>query len=245
MRSRNRARRGMTLIEIIVVMALLVGLLAIAIPAYQAVFDVNMRGAARELAQTYKWLQDEAAMRNVTFRVALDLDRGTWKVEVGDPNSLVYSTPEERETADEELESTMKHYTEREIAEDATVQEEIANAGGGKFSGLDDVSFTTQQQLPTNVAFAWVYTPQYGEDGKEPTKGGPPDDPAEDAIAYTHIFPDGTSEHTVVRIVDADDPEDGWTIEVEPLTGKVNLEPELVDPEESLAWIPEEGPELE
>jgi hypothetical protein len=78
----------------------------------------------------------------------------------------------------------------------------------------------------------------------EPTKGGPPDDPAEDAVAYTHIFPDGTSEHTVVRIVDADDPEDGWTIEVEPLTGKVNLEPEIVDPEESLSWIPEEGPEL-
>jgi hypothetical protein len=48
-----------------------------------------------------------------------------------------------------------------------------------------------------------------------------------------------------VRIVDADDPEDGWTIEVEPLTGKVNLEPEIVDPEESLSWIPDEGPELD
>ncbi len=106
----------MTLIEIVVVMALLVGLFAIAIPAYQAMFDVNMRGAARELAQTYKWLQDEAAMRNVTFRVAIDLDRGTWKVQAGDPSSLIFSTPEEREAADEDLESTMKRYTERELA---------------------------------------------------------------------------------------------------------------------------------
>ena len=235
----------MTLIEIIVVMALLVGLLAIAVPAYQAVFDVNMRGAARELAQTYKWLQDEAAMRNVTFRMTIDLDRGTWKVEAGDPSSLIYSTPEERETAEDDLESTMKHYTEREIAEDADAQEVIAKKSGGKFAGLTDVSFTTEQQLPNNVQFAWVYTPQYGEDGKEPTKGGPPEDPAEDAIAYTHIFPDGTSEHTVVRIVDAKDPDDGWTIEVEPLSGRVNLEPEIVDPEESLSWIPEEGPELD
>lgn len=235
----------MTLIEIIVVMALLVGLLAVAVPAYQTVFDVNMRGAAKELAQTYKWLQDEAAMRNVTFRMTIDLDRGTWKVEAGDPRSLVYSTPEEREAAEDDLESTMKRYTAREIAEDADAQEEIAKKSGGKFAGLDDVSFTTEQQLPNNVQFAWVYTPQYGEEGKEPTEGGPPEDPAEDAIAYTHIFPDGTSEHTVVRIVDAEDPEDGWTIEVEPLTGRVNLEPEIVDPEESLSWIPEEGPELE
>jgi type II secretory pathway pseudopilin PulG len=235
----------MTLIEIIVVMALLVGLMAVAIPAYQAVFDVNMRAAAKELAQTYKWLQDEAAMRNVTFRVAIDLDQGTWKVEAGDPSTLIFSTPEERETAEKDLESTMRRYTERELAEDAEAQEEIAAKSGGKFTGLDDVTFTTQRALPTNVRFEWVYTPQYGEEGKEPTKGGPPQDPLEDSIAYTHVFPDGTSEHTVVRIVDADDPEDGWTIEVEPLTGKVNLEPDLMDPAESLSWLPDEGPTFE
>jgi type II secretory pathway pseudopilin PulG len=234
----------MTLIEIIVVMALLVGMMAIAIPAYQAIFDVNMRAAAKELAQTYKWLQDEAAMRNVTFRVAIDLDRGTWKVEAGDPSALIYSTPEERETAEKDLQDTMKRYTKRELAEDAAAQEEIANKSGGKFEGLQDVTFTTQQTLPSNVKFAWVYTPQYGEDGIEPTKGGPPTDPVEDAIAYTHIFPDGTSEHTVVRIVDSDDPGDGWTIEVEPLTGKVNLDPDIVDPQESLSWLPDEGPQL-
>jgi type II secretory pathway pseudopilin PulG len=235
----------MTLIEIVVVIALFVAVAAIAIPSYNALFDVEMRGAAKELAQTYKWLQDEAAMRNVTFRVAIDLDKSTWKVEAGDPSSLIYSTPEEREEAESDLFDAMKHYTERELAEDEDAQAEIAAKSGGKFEGLTDVSFTTAQILPTSVKFAWVYTPQYGEEGIEPTKDGPPRDPAENHIAYTHVFPDGTSEHIVVRIVDADDPEDGWTIEVEPLTGRVNIDTDIVDPTQSLSWIPESGPELQ
>ena len=56
------------------------------------------------------------------------------------------------------------------------------------------------------------------------------------------MFPDGSAEHTVVRLEDAEDPEDGYTIEVEPLTGKVNLSLDVLEPGQSLAWLPLEGP---
>lgn len=234
----------MTLIEIVVVMALFVALFAVAIPSYRAIFDINLRGAAKDMGQTFKWLQDEAAMRDVTFRVAINLDRNSWKVEVGDSSALVYSTPEEREEAQEALAEAMRRYTDRELEEDPEAQEEIAALAGGKFTGLTSSAFTTEQVLPNGTAFAWVYTPQYGEDGIVPSGEGPHDDPMDDTVAYVHVFPDGTAEHAVIRIVDADDIEDGWTIEVEPLSGKVNLTSELVDPEDSLSWIPEEGPTI-
>ena len=48
----------------------------------------------------------------------------------------------------------------------------------------------------------------------------------------------------MVRIADADDPEDGWTIEVMPISGEISMTEEVIDPEESLDWIPEEGPEI-
>ena len=235
----RRRRRGLTLVEIVVVMAILAVMAAVSIPTLTAYFDLQQRGAARELAQTYTWLVDEAVLRNVSFRVVYNLDMGTWKVEVGDPEARVFGTPEEREAHERELEDEMARFTEREIEEGALA--ELQEAEGG-FASLDQALFKTEQALPGGTRFAWVYTPQYGEDGARPS-AEPPEDPEDQVVAYSHVFPNGTAEHTVVRIAGEDD-EDGYTIEVEPLSGQVHLDTDLLDPSESFDWVPEEGPEL-
>ncbi|MFO0004188.1 MAG: Tfp pilus assembly protein FimT/FimU, partial [bacterium] len=55
-----RPRRGLTLIEVMVAMAILMAVVAVAIPSLQGVLDLQQRGSAKELAQTYTWLIDEA-----------------------------------------------------------------------------------------------------------------------------------------------------------------------------------------
>jgi hypothetical protein len=45
-------------------------------------------------------------------------------------------------------------------------------------------------------------------------------------------------------VVDTEDPEDGYTVEVEPLSGKVTIESELRDIGESMSWIPGEAPTI-
>jgi prepilin-type N-terminal cleavage/methylation domain-containing protein len=248
-RSRNRAsgraglRRGMTLIEIMVVMAIVALVAAVAIPTLSGVLAFQQKGAVKELAQTYTWLIDEAALRNVTFRVVYNLDRSTWKVEVGDPDTLVFSTPEEREKADEERKDEMSRYTKREQEEGAVELGDDEEAGSGRFEGLSGTVFTSEQELPGGTVFLWVYTPQYPLEGVR-RSDEPPADPADEAVAYSYIFPDGSTEFTLVRIVDADDPDDGFTLEVEPGSGRVRIESEAIDPEEALAWLPEEGPDL-
>lgn len=238
-------RRGMTLIEIVVVIAIM-GLIAlVSVPAIAGLMDLQQRAGARQLAQTYTWLIDEAALRNATFRIAFDLDRNTWKVEVGDPNTVVFGTPEEREEYDEELQDKMSRFTKRELEEGAAADLEEQT---GRFEGLTDPSFTTEQALPGGTRFAWVWTPQYGEDGVRPDPEYDPEaqeDDGEGTIAYSYIFSDGTAEHTVIRIVDEDDEEDGYTVQIEPVTGRVHLLADLVDPTESLAWVPEAGPSIE
>ncbi|MBK9367695.1 MAG: hypothetical protein IPN01_15490 [Deltaproteobacteria bacterium] len=42
-----------------------------------------------------------------------------------------------------------------------------------------------------------------------------------------------------------DDPEEGYTIEVEPVSGRVNIMEEERRPEDATSWLPDEGPELE
>lgn len=242
----SRARRGLTLVEIAVVMAVMALIAMVGVPAIGGLLDLQQRAAAKEIAETYRWLIDEAQLRNVTFRVAFNLDTGTWKVEVGDPNTLVFATPEERLEHEEAQEEAMSRYTRREQEEGAATEldengDPVGSDYTDRFSGLSDSAFVTGQTLPRGCVFAWVYTPQYGEEGLQR-----PEEPAEEAeeqtIAYTYIFPDGTAEHAVIRIVDIEEEDDGYTVEVNPMTGEVSLSTEVVDPSQSFDWIPDEGP---
>lgn len=236
-------RKGLTLIEIMVVMAIIAIVLAVGMPAISGVLALKQQAAITELSKTYVWLIDEAAMRNATFRIAYNLDRNTWKVEAGDPDTLVFASPEEREEHDEEISDLMSQFTKRELEEGAAAELDDKTS---RFEGLDDPVFTTEQTLPDGIMFAFIYTPQYGDDGRRPNPDGPSDDPEEDILAYTYIFPDGTAEHTVIRIVDSSDAEDGYTLEVEPLSGvvKVTFE-DVTEPSDALSWIPDEGPPLQ
>ena len=243
-RLHTRARAGLTLIEIMVVIAIVGLLVAVGAPAISGILALEQQRAIGELAQTYVWLRDEAALRNVTFRIAYNLDQNSWKVETGDPNTLIFSNPEDREEYDEELQDRMSRFTEREL--EAAEEEGVTDLRGRstRFEGLEDPAFTTEQRLPSGIKFAFVYTPQYGEGGVVASED-PPDTPEEESIAYTYVFPDGTAEHIVIRIVDEDDDNYGYTLEVEPLTGAVRLtEDEIMDPSESFSWIPDDGPSL-
>lgn len=232
----------MTLVEILVVLALMAIILAAAAPALRSVLSLQQRDEAVRLVQTLTWLRDEAALRNTSFRIVFNLDRGTWKVQVGDPGALVFSSPEKRQEFEDDLKSEMKRYTQRELDEGKAAE---LQAKEGSFMDLEDEpAFTTAQTLPDSVRFGFVYTPAYGPSGLEP-HSEPPEDPEDDNIATATVFPNGTTEHLVIRLVDADDPEEGYTIETEPLTGKVTLTDELVDPTATLSWLPTEGPSIE
>ncbi len=229
----------MSLLEIMAVMAIMAVVLGIGAPSMAALLDVQQRGAARELAQTFRFLEDEAAMRNVTFRVAFNLDTNAYRIEVGDPNTLVFSDPEQRAEAEQERERAMRRFSRSGDKDGA----DAAAEGQGRFANLDVPGFASEIQLPEGTAFGWVWTPQYGEPQRAEADARRDDDEGP-RVVYAYVFSTGEVEHTVVRIVDPDDAEDGYTVEVEPLSGAVSVVTEDVDPAARFAWLPEEGPTL-
>lgn len=232
-------RRGITLIEIMVVLAIMGVVGAAAVPSLQAVFDLEQRGAAKELVDTYRLLQTEAVLRNVSFRVAFNLDQRKWYIEVGDPSALVFSDPETREKYERERQDQLKRFSKQERESGAA---QSALGGDGKFQTLNTPLFTTQHELPANTMFAYVYTPQYGEPVRPSDE--PPESSEDERVVYSHIFPDGTMEYTIVRIVDSYDPADGYSIEVEPFSGDVRLEDDEQEIGANQRWIPSEGPSI-
>ena len=244
---RGAYRRAFTLVEVLVTIAIMAVLFALTLPSLEGIFEVEQKAAVRELGTTYTWLMDEAALRNVTFRVVYNLDQNTWKVEVGDPDTMVFGSPDERQKWEDEQAEARAALTDselEELGESAVVLDnESTDSMDSDFDGLSDSIFTTANALPAGIRFDYVYTPQYGPDGIFPNTELPEDE-SDQAIAYSYIFPNGTAEHTIVRIVN-DDGEDGQSIEISPLDGRIRLTNEIIDPEELFEWIPEEAPKIQ
>lgn len=225
-------RRGMTLIEVMVTVALLVVVAGILLFSMDRLFGLQQARAARQLGVTYELLHDQAILHNATFRIAYHLDESRYTIEVGEGNTLIFSDADARERYEDELDRKLRMFTDEEKAE--------YEAGQGKFGKLSSV-FDSEVQLPGDTAFARIYTPQYGE-WMEPSE-----DEDEPQVVYSYIFPNGFAEPVVIQLVrpgEEDDEDEGYTIWVESLSGRVHSEPGLRHWRDLQADVPSDGPEL-
>lgn len=76
-----KSERAFTLIEILVVMFLIGAFLAIAVPRFKDITDVNVKSAARQISGTVKYLYNEAIFKKNIYRLVFDLDTQEYWVE--------------------------------------------------------------------------------------------------------------------------------------------------------------------
>lgn len=112
-----RADRGVTVIELVVVLALIGILMLVAVPTMRAVFGADLREATLEMAQTIRYVRAEAVLRNVPMRLAYDLDGSAWWVEEADGPVRIFRNRDEREAFAEFL--AKKAESDEEVREDA------------------------------------------------------------------------------------------------------------------------------
>lgn len=231
--ARARRRRGLTLLEIMVVIAILLVLTAIFGFGMRGVLGLDQHRAAQKLAVTYERLQDEAVMRNRTYRVVYFLNQDRYVVEAGEPGALIAADPAAREAHEMQVRDRLERMSPEE-------KQRWLRKNKQPFESLGEGRM--EVQLPSGVRFGGVYTPQYGE-LVEPS-GDEEEEEGEQQRVETYVMSNGFVEHTLVQLVDVDDPDEGYTIEIQPLSGVVKLHAELLEPEDRLEFVPEEGPNL-
>jgi len=230
---RSRRQRGFTLLELIIVIAIIGLLMGGAVMAIGAVTGTKAKASATELAGTIRLLYDSAALTGRTCRLVFELpspkDDDTpvkYHAECAKAGLTARKDREDelRELKDKERDREKEKKRKEEdarfksLASDGapTMQELLARE---KQRVEDDAKYDTysneeiaERSLPDAVRLT-VWTRHQ----REPVKQG---------TAYMYFFPQGFTERAQVGIRQGNNV---WTLTVQPLTGKVAVVPEELE----------------
>ena len=185
----SQTRDGFTLVEMLIVIALIAIIGAVALPQVSNTMKISLDSITRELATTVKEAYNASAVTGKVYRLAYDLDEKQYWVESGPATALLD--------------------TEESLERDAEIQRITGSDAPPPSSfSLDSAITKKKQKLPGGVSFKDILTQR---DEEAITEG----------TVYTHFFPHGVTEQTIIHIQDDQDHE--ITLVITAIIGQTRL----------------------
>lgn len=166
-------KRGFSLIEMLVVIGIIALIMGVAMPTVSSYFQLSLNSATRDLATVIKEAYNSAVITGKVSRLVYNFKEQSYWVETGPPDALL----DTKETL--EKEERRKKFSR------------LSDSGSSsKQSFSMDTTITRKKlSLPRGVTFEDVITQQ----SNDPIVGG---------TAYTHFFPHGLTEQTIIHLTD-------------------------------------------
>ena len=202
------SQSGFSLIELMVVVALMALIGTMAIPSISSVFKISLGSTTRDIATTVRYAYNAAMMTKKVHRMVYDIEKHQYWVEVG-PQSILMDTEETKSRAER-----AKRFASRK-----TPEQEAEEAKSRASFSIATYVTRKKTDLPRGVQFEDVTT----EQSKEPIKEG---------FAYTHFFPHGIIEQTVIHLQDTSNHH--ATLVIAPLVGRTRVIDRYLPSEEAL-----------
>jgi general secretion pathway protein H len=209
---RRRLQKGLTLIEIMIVIGILVLMIGLAINGLSGLSSTQLRTQTNKLAAAVRHTYSRSIALGLYMRIVFDLDGDAYWVEASDQPIFLRKekrdvgedsqlTEEELEAEKEAAEKLKEGKPGRKISKRAQYQQEdvIPKVTMDKGIGIHGIITSGQVDVFTS--------------GK----------------AYIHFFPNGFVEPSMIYTTDGD--EAFLTLIINPLTGKVSRKPGKVEPD--------------
>lgn len=200
----RETENGFSLIELLVVVALMALIGAMAVPSISSVFKLSLGSTTRDIATTVRYAYNAAMMTKKVHRLVFDLKKHQYWVEVG-PQNLLMDTEETKARR----ERARRFGSKRDEDQEAATSE------------FSLASYVTRKKtdLPRGVEFEDVTT----EQSKDPITTG---------LAYTHFFPHGIIEQTVIHLKDTSNHK--ATLVIAPIVGRTKVLERYVPSKEAI-----------
>lgn len=195
---------GFSLVELLVVVALMALIGTMAIPSISSVFKLSLGSTTRDIATTVRHAYNAALMTKKVHRLVFDLKEHRYWVEVG-PQQLLMETEESKARA-------------ARIKKFGSKSDDDKKSDAPSFSLASYVT-RKKNELPRGVQFEDVTTEQTKE-------------PITDGFAYTHFFPHGIIEQTVIHLKDTSNHQ--ATLVIAPIVGRTKVIERYVPSKEAL-----------
>jgi len=228
----RRRERGLTLIELVVALTIVVMLFALTAVSVDAITGQKAKSATGELAGTIRSLYDTASLTGRTCRLVFDLpgerdEDGSVKVSAECAKGAVTTSRDReevlrqaqlesdrlaKETArdrqrreDEEKDRLSRKSDDEKNLQDLMAEEKERVESAARFQGFEDPQ-VKPRALPSSVRVSVWTRKQH-----EPVKSG---------LAYLYFFPQGFTEQAQIVVRQGGS---AWTLSVSSLTGKTSV----------------------
>ncbi len=231
----------MTLLEVMIVLAVIGGLMAILSGGLLKTNEARLREASAELMQTLKSTYNMATMSGKHHRVVFDLKAQEYHVEVcTGKQTLIRGDEEHRvdEDAVERIKEKLKEKASQQV-DSEIMDAESPEEAFESMAALEGVRVGTTRCRPIANSNSKKKSKKGGAH-KLDTKHGIEikvvhvqhlSDPVEEGIASINFFPVGSAEKAIVEVTSDDD---SYSILVYGMTSRIKLKKGEVDPDEHL-----------
>ncbi len=226
--------RGMTLIEIMISVAIIGIMVGGAIFGFRSLVKSELRGTAGRLAAAIRYSYDRAITTGAYYRLHIDLDQQTYKLERSETRVYLKSEKEksgrngrgldqDEEAKQAELDEKAKYGTQTGLPP------ELLPPPSPKRPKFEEFKDATLPQVKLGkIKVLDIYTPRQSE-------------PYVSGQAYLHFFPDGHTERAVIHLGADKGDDDQYSLIVHALTGRVEVKPERVTPPSDFDVVDEAG----
>ena len=201
---RLNKEKGLTLIEIMVVIALVATIMALGVTVINDVSDSDLKEASSRLSGTLKYVFNEAAIQKKYYRLVIDLDSQQYYAEARTSPFLISLNQDVKAPPNKP-----------EDKPEATVEpEEPLQPEGDDFAKVEEY-LIEPQQLSDPVKIVDVFV---GHLQQKATTGK----------VEIYFFPHGWTEPTVINLTNGEE-DNYYSIIVNPATGKAEIKNEYTE----------------